>query len=363
MARKTLKWNRSLTIAVEVLGLGLSFYLLLISLKIVYPGEVPCPRGKIFHCSTVLRGPWSKVGPIPISLLGVLYYLAHLFLSATWEKRRVWITRLKIVFVLGGLGYIAWLRAIEFVWLKGLCPWCWAVALSTLVQAFLVYPLASPPLPRGTFWTRVGYVVGGWLILVVLSVGIGAILYTREQIRAREELGVRKQPSPGEKKSATLPKPTAAPIKETVRPASTATPTPSHKTLPPTNDGSVEEGVAITNEVKLLVKHGWTVVASTESVNRYIKEEAPVLLLVFDPWCEECQAFIRGGLETDVIRRQPVKLVAIEQSSLDGPLSSEVQNVPTLFLIDRNKNILFKHVGRMTTDELVRAIDENLRPH
>jgi len=356
MTRKALKWYRWSTLVVELAGFAISLYLVLISLKIIYPGEVPCPRTRLFHCTSVLRGEWSKMGPIPVSILGALYFLGQAFLTVAGEKHRQWILRAKVVGATGAFLYIAWLRAVEIVWLKGLCPWCWAVAVCTLLEVYLLYPLASPPLPRTGWGRRLAYLLGGFVVAVAATTLLGFWVYEQSQRAARQELAQEaKRPAP----RAAAPPATTPAVKA---PAATPRPTPRPKVIPPENTGSVEEGVPVTNEVKLLVRHGWTVVAATESLTKYIREEAPVLVLVFDPWCEECQALIRSGLENDEIRKQPVKLVAIEQTSLVGKLSNEVTHVPTLLLVDRAGNVLFKHEGRMETRELIDAISTHLRP-
>ncbi|MCX7625296.1 MAG: hypothetical protein N2Z21_03690 [Candidatus Sumerlaeaceae bacterium] len=360
MIRKAVKWARWSTFCVEIIGLAASAYLVLISFKVLYPGDVPCPRSKLFHCTSVLRGEWSKIGPVPISVLGLLYFLIQAFLSAAAERDRLWIHRAKVLLGTGALVFVAALRAIEFVWLKGICPWCWAVALITLLELVLCYPLASPPLPRASWGRRIAYTLGAFVGCAVIAVVIGFMIYEREQQQARKELRTEKTSRP-----AVQPSPSSTPTKTVAQTPTPPLPSPSPtkpRNEPPRNEGEVEDGVPLTNDVKLLVRHGWTVAAATESVNRLIREDAPVLLLVFDPWCEECQAFIRGGLENDEIRKLPVKLVAIEQTSLTGKLSGEVQNVPTLMLIDRRENILFKHVGRMGTRELIDAIEKHLQP-
>ncbi len=364
MARRNIKWSRWLTLLIELSGFGISVYLVLISFKIIYPETVPCPRGKLFHCASVLRGEWSKIGPVPISVLGALYFLVQSFLTVAAERSRNWVAPVKVWFCIMGLLFVAWLRAVEIVWLRGICPWCWAVALATFAQAFLLYPLASPPLPRLEWPKRLGYLAAALLVLVIAATVLAFMIYEREQQLARRELG-KESPAVREAKST----PTSTKTPPAARPTSTPVASPTARTTPtngrsgpPANHGEVEEGVPVTNDVKILVRHGWSVVASGDAVRRYIREEAPVLLLVFDPWCEECQAFIRGGLESDEIRKQPVKLVAIEQGSLDGKLSSEVAHVPTLMLIDRAGNILFKHEGRMSTKELISAIETALRP-
>ncbi|MGB9690908.1 MAG: vitamin K epoxide reductase family protein [Candidatus Sumerlaeaceae bacterium] len=362
MARKNVKWLRWLAFVVELAGFAISVYLVLISFRIIYPDTVPCPRGKLFHCASVLRGEWSKIGPVPISVLGALYFLAQAFLTAAAERSRGWVHSLKVWLCVAGLAFISWLRAVEIVWLKGLCPWCWAVALATFLEAFLVYPLASPPLPRLSWPKRLGYLAAAILVFVIVATVFGFVIFEREQQAARKELSKETAAQPTPK-----PKPTVAPLptRVTAPPAATQSPQPSPtkgRPGPPSNVGSVEDGVPVTNEIKLLVKHGWTVVASAESVQRYIRNDAPVLLLVFDPWCEECQAFIRGGLESDEIRKQPVKLVAIEQGSLEGRFSAEITHVPTVLLIDRAGNILFKHEGRMPTQQVISAIEKHLRP-
>jgi hypothetical protein len=220
--------------------------------------------------------------------------------------------------------------------------------------------MGTPPLPKLKLAPRIGWLSGILLFMIGIAVAGGSVWKDMEQERRRSErLEALKRaeatptpepPKPRATPALTIAAKTPAP---TPQPRPPASPTPAH--------GIVEEGVLETDEVAILSKRGWNVVAVTESVQSYIRSKPPVLLLAFDPFCEECHALIHDGLDTNDIARLPVTLVAVEQTSLEGELSDQVKNVPTLLLIEASGKTLFKHEGRMETKVLTAEIEKSLQ--
>lgn len=82
-------------------------------------------------CSSVLTGPYSSIGGVPVSFLGLVSYLAVLGLCVApsffprWERR----ARLPLVFTTAAMaGFSAWLVALLVLKLQAFCAFCFASA-------------------------------------------------------------------------------------------------------------------------------------------------------------------------------------------------------------------------------------------
>jgi uncharacterized membrane protein len=109
-------------------------------------GPIPChiTRG----CSDVLTSKYSEVAGIPLSWLGLAFYLTvlslavfHVFGDAQQPSR----TPLKIVFYLSGLALIisALLVGIQAFVLKAYCEYC-LLSAGLVLTIFLLTPNPSP---------------------------------------------------------------------------------------------------------------------------------------------------------------------------------------------------------------------------
>ena len=368
MARKQSVHSKAPLIVAEILGLGLSFYLILISLGLLHGGVAPCPRGGIFACHSVLTGEFSKVGPIPVALLGVMYFSFSLVMTLIQQKRDFlfWIKGAALV---AGLFFVAYLRAIEILWLKAICVWCWGVAVATLAQLYFAAPHFTPPLPKLTWGVRLGALLGTFVLFFAVSLGIAMMLPGEtKHDRADRILQAAKKESkvtPPKIAEAKLAQPVATPINAkspAVLPSPPATATGTPAPPKPAGDPVAQYDFPeneMTPEHLELKDNGWRLVTSGKAVEQAMGGK-PLLMLTFDSDCKECQALIHGTLRGKALETVDVQKFAIEGILLRGTLSDLVHNVPTLMLFDTKGNVIFKHEGRMEEAELLRALKNAL---
>lgn len=411
--------SRAGLVTVEAIGLAIAVYLTLISLRLIYDGEVPCPRSRLFACESVVRGMFSSIGPFSIAVLGSVYFAVQLCLTGLLSRGR-WAAVLKVLAVLSGLLFVAWLRSLELVYLKKICPWCWGVALTVLAQTVLVWPLAVPVFPALKLPGRVAASLTLLFAFLGLTSSVELLFkpssggttrffgWTPKETAAApseeekeegdaeakekpdgadrkvpaslEKVSGDKPPKP-EKTPRTVAQSTQAPKTETAEPLArprdtmptpppgdsfySYTPTPAPPAPAPAPTPAADEpeppiDLPDVPELQIMVQRGWRMVATTERVEELIRTRGPVLLMVYDPFCEECHATMRG-MNTDEVQNLPVTRVAIDQSSLIGTISSYATHVPTLLLFSRDGQLLWKHEARIKSKKLVDEVTSRLQ--
>lgn len=105
-------------IAIAAVGFFDALYLTIEHYRAVVP---PCT---VTHgCTTVLTSPYATIGPVPVALLGVLFYAAMFLvtLSSFWKMQ--WTV---LVLILATLGFCATLVlvGIQLFVLRAICPYC-----------------------------------------------------------------------------------------------------------------------------------------------------------------------------------------------------------------------------------------------
>ncbi|MGI8906783.1 MAG: vitamin K epoxide reductase family protein [Candidatus Sumerlaeaceae bacterium] len=360
-ARKSYAYNSKIPFyVIEFLGFALSSYLFMVSANLI-GDKLPCARSKWIACESAVKGPFSHFGPFSVAALGVIYYIIHLALTSGLRDRAAQI--LKVLLVIGGLLFVAWLRSLEIVWLKKLCPWCWGVAALTLIHAGISYRLAAPPLPRLRPPAVAGLIIGGFLLLVglvtMLELGVKTGQLMLNQARSTKaaapahetnEETVEKPPHKSTApKTPAVTSPTPAPTP--VTPQQSPTPTPR-----PTVALPAEPELVDTPDVAVLRNRGWRHAASGEDVVKYVKLKPPVLMIAYDPYCEQCHELITTVLDTTEITKLPVTRVAIQESMLSGQVNGMVKEMPTLLLFGSSGEVLWTHVGKISIKDLVEAI-------
>ena len=132
------RWLRRAALVLAVLGVGIAGYL-------VYThyahAQILC---SISHgCETVQKSKYSKLGGVPVALLGLIGYLAILAtLFIRTEAGRLAGAAIALV----GFGFSAWLTYLEANRIHAWCQWCVASAIvMTLLMIVLVSRLVSPP--------------------------------------------------------------------------------------------------------------------------------------------------------------------------------------------------------------------------
>jgi uncharacterized membrane protein len=360
VARKNKSAKKWPVIAVEVAGLLLSIYLALISFGILF-NNVPCPRGSLFACHSIVKGRYSTFAGLPIAPLGVAYFALQLMLSGLYTKKGA--TRwLKLVVLAAGVAFAGYLRAVELRYVRAICPWCWGVALLVLLELYLYLPVLSPPIPRTRYGARAGIVFAALIFCIAISAALmpAAKAGSNASAEAADHptlvsqnppatpVTVKRQASPTPSTSS-LPKP--KPAQEAA-----ATRTPVATPAPEVNGQAT--GEPDTEETRILRARGWTMVYSSDAIISAIQSRPPVLLLAFNPECPECKALINDELSQPRVDALRVTRVAIDEARLTGLISDQVKNVPTLLLFDANGKAQFKCEGRIRAAKLVSEIQK-----
>lgn len=129
------RWAPWVTLPLALAGLGVSTYLTWV--HYTEPTQLSCPDTGVINCAKVTTSSYSTIGPVPVALLGALFFLgmAVLCLPAAWRlaDQRVALTRL--VGAVAGVVGVVYLVAVEVLALHAICLWCTAVH----VIAFLLF--------------------------------------------------------------------------------------------------------------------------------------------------------------------------------------------------------------------------------
>ena len=131
--------QRLITI-LAVLGLGVSGYLTYTHLF-----GVPIYCGGASSCELVNSSRYAFLGPIPVSLLGLIGYLAILVLSfIPTNDDRQWPAQLIFGVALIGVMFQLYLTYVELFVLYAICYWCVASQILILLIFILSLPRSRP---------------------------------------------------------------------------------------------------------------------------------------------------------------------------------------------------------------------------
>jgi len=97
---------------------------------------VPLPCSLTQGCDVVLNSQYATVGPVPVALLGALYYLAAFFLAIyIFSSESPKVSAARAIQGLSGLGLLAsvYLVYLQFEIIRALCMYCLISATMTLL--------------------------------------------------------------------------------------------------------------------------------------------------------------------------------------------------------------------------------------
>jgi uncharacterized membrane protein len=117
-------------------GLAISIYLTVVHYA---QGQVSllCATSGPINCEQVTTSPQANVGPVPVALLGIVWFLVTLVLAIgpTWQRQFAssvgWLT-LRMVWSLAGLLVVFYLIYAELFLIGAVCLWC------TVVHALVI---------------------------------------------------------------------------------------------------------------------------------------------------------------------------------------------------------------------------------
>ena len=117
-------------LALAVISLAVSVYLTIE--HYAAPNSLACPDTGAINCTKVTTSEWSKVGPIPLALLGAVYFavMAGLCLPAAW--RVIALDRVRVVGSAGGVLTALYLVWVELFQVEAICLWCTVVHVASL---------------------------------------------------------------------------------------------------------------------------------------------------------------------------------------------------------------------------------------
>jgi uncharacterized membrane protein len=139
-------WFQLVTLLLAVLGLALSAY----ETYAHFSGSnhlAGCPIGKgTFNCFAVITSSQSMVfGVFPVALLGLIFYVVVTALMTPWAWRiqRREVGLLRLVAMIGGMGFVMYLIYAEVVQIGQICEYCTGVHIITFVLfCFTVFAAA-----------------------------------------------------------------------------------------------------------------------------------------------------------------------------------------------------------------------------
>jgi uncharacterized membrane protein len=126
-------WLKLASVALAIVGVLIAGYLVISE---VTNTQTICPAVGAFNCDLVQHSIYSRVGPIPVAVLGLAGYLT--ILGVLFLESRVTLfaargTVLVLVMTLIGLLFSGYLTAMEAFVLHAWCVWCLGSAITMLL--------------------------------------------------------------------------------------------------------------------------------------------------------------------------------------------------------------------------------------
>jgi uncharacterized membrane protein len=130
-------------LVLAVVGLGVAAYLTYVH----YAGIKPaCTAGE--SCIKVQTSQWSKLGGVPVALMGLIGYVAILISLLVPDREETRLATLGLTLI--GFGFSAYLTYRELFSIHAVCEWCASSAvILTLLLIAAVIRYLSPPETAG----------------------------------------------------------------------------------------------------------------------------------------------------------------------------------------------------------------------
>ena len=133
-------------------GVGISTYLTIA--HFVGTQILACSDNALVNCTAVTTSKQSYFLGMPVTVLGLAFYLVMLIVNSPWGWRRservVHLGR--VILCGGGLVFIAWLIIAEFLIIEHVCLWCTGVHVVTIALALVISRVS----PAQLGWVRSG---------------------------------------------------------------------------------------------------------------------------------------------------------------------------------------------------------------
>ena len=135
-------WVPATTFGLSLAGLAVAIYLTIA--EYTAASILACPANGTVNCERVLSSSSSKILGIPVSVLGLVFFvgMAALTWPPAWRAADRRIARLRLWASVAGIAFVLYLVYEELFAIGAICLWCTAVHLITfaLFVIILLYP-------------------------------------------------------------------------------------------------------------------------------------------------------------------------------------------------------------------------------
>ena len=108
--------------------------------------ELACPENATINCAKVTTSSWSRFAGIPVSVLGLAYFVAMTLLVLPQAWRRHMLDPIRVLGVTAGIAMVIYLIWAELFRIDAICLWCTAVHICTLgLFVAVLWRTASAP--------------------------------------------------------------------------------------------------------------------------------------------------------------------------------------------------------------------------
>ena len=120
----------STALCLASIGLAISIYLTIEH----YSGStaLACPENAAINCAKVTTSTWSRLGGIPLAVLGLVYFAVMTLLVVPSAWRRHLLDPVRVAGAAAGMAMVIYLLWAELFRVGAICLWCTAVHVCTL---------------------------------------------------------------------------------------------------------------------------------------------------------------------------------------------------------------------------------------
>lgn len=144
-ARTAFTWQAAL----GVVGLLISAYLVGTH---YFADQIPlaCATGGIVDCEQVTSSAESMIGPIPVAVLGLIWFVGYLVLliPTAYMSPRQRLLNLQLAWAIAGLAAVFYLVYAELFLIGAICLWCTAIHGIVVALFMLTLWAATSPEPE-----------------------------------------------------------------------------------------------------------------------------------------------------------------------------------------------------------------------
>ena len=138
-------WPKSLRVVfvLALTGLAISTYLTYI--HFTSPASLACAENGVINCTKVTTSAQSYIMGVPVSVLGLVYFVAMVLLSIPRAACSYVLSIARLATASIGMIFVLYLLAAELLIIRSICLWCSAVHVVSFA-IFVITVLTTPPL-------------------------------------------------------------------------------------------------------------------------------------------------------------------------------------------------------------------------